>query len=235
MLIKRAHLVTSLLCFTGLAFAGGPTPMETPTATPASPSQIYVQAQVGYGMRNWQDFDHFGDIYAASGASVNAPSFTRGNGGLAWGLGLGYQWNQSFALEVNYVSLSNTEWTDTNTLIGRTTNISGSIQTWLVNAAIKFSYQLSQNLQAYAKLGGAYVNDEATYKTITGATTNNFNLKDNHFGLLASIGASFDLCPSVYLGAQYTYITGNSSSPSSTQDFRSPSINLIMATLGYRF
>ena len=216
-----------------------------PQPTPASPQHIYLEVHAGYAMRNWQDFSNFKDIYAPTGANTDTinsyltgASFTHGKGGLSWGVTAGYEFNSVLSVEGFYSMLSNTGWSNSLTTPGaQTTTINGTIQTWIAGAAIKLAATITPSTALYIKAGPAYINDKVDYKIIVsgGGATTSYSCTDDRIGLYAAAGADFSIDNGMYVGLQYSYIAGNSEAPSSTKDFRSPNIHMIMANIGVKF
>ena len=118
------------------AVAGG---MDTssysaPAAVAAPATNLYVQAQLGYGQSNWKS-------HAASGTS-----WKNGSGGFAYGLDIGYSWTKNLAVELGGFKLKNA--------VDNTNNI--TYKNWVGYAAVKFSVPVMQNVDIYAKAGLGY-------------------------------------------------------------------------------
>ena len=145
---------------------------------------------------------------------------------------MGYQFT-NLSTDVFYTNLSNTQWNDTDT----THRLSGEIDTWIVGATLRISNNLLNGLLGYIEGGAAFVNDSSDYKTINtaDASTINYHINDNHITVIIGAGVKYNIASTVYVGAKYSYITGNSSTPNSNNDFRSPAINLFTVSIGYRF
>ncbi|MDP1573718.1 MAG: outer membrane beta-barrel protein [Coxiellaceae bacterium] len=208
MSVKKLLVLAAGLTVIGAtaAMAGGPDHMAMP-AQPAFQNSVYIDAQLGYASTNTAD-------YTLAGVSV----VDNKNGGFAGGVDMGYTFTRNIALEAGWLYLPNAGFANpTNT-------VTGQVRSWVLYAAAKFSAEVMENLDLFAKAGVGYRN--------LNWSLNGANSSGNYWLPLMAAGIEYTY-GSWLFGAQYTFITGNSSN--STLQDNAGKMNMYTGFVGYKF
>ena len=208
MSVKKLLVLAAGLTVIGAtaAIAGGPDHMAMP-AQPAFQNSIYIDAQLGYASVNNDAFNVLGNL-------VN----NNKNGGFTGGVDMGYTFTRNIALEAGWLYLPNTGFAHSTAPV-----FSGQVRSWLIYAAAKFSAEVMENLDLFAKTGVGYRDNNLSI--------NGNNSSGGYWLPLMAAGLEYTY-GSWLFGAQYTFITGNGSS---SIDNNGAKANLYTGFVGYKF
>ena len=203
MSVKKLLVLAAGLTVIGAtaAIAGGPDHMAMP-AQPAFQNSIYIDAQLGYAQTN-------NDVFLGNAVVDNK------NGGFTGGVDMGYTFTRNIALEAGWLYLPNTGIS--------TVDFNGQVRSWLIYAAAKFSAEVMENLDLFAKAGVGYRDLNYSF--------NGHNSTGNYWLPLMAAGLEYTY-GSWLFGAQYTFVTGNSSK---TINDNGTKANLYTGFVGYKF
>ncbi len=196
-----------------------------PEYTP-SYTGFYIEGNAGYVYHPWLNdvTTFFGAVYSTGFVTGNS----RGNGGFAGGVDLGYQFNEYVSIEAGWMYLARTSVTFAPALGGGTV----SVNSGLAYAAFKGMAPIYENTYIFGKLGGAY-----TYNTFSlGIQSSNgvTNVTNTNFwNPMFAAGLQYYFTPEWSINFQYAYVPGYRRS-SGTKTI-APDSQLITAGIGYKF
>lgn len=168
-------------------------------ANAATPG-VYVTGQLGYVNT------HIKSKLAANEGPAYKKDLEKAldNNGLAGRIAVGYQFNQNFALELGYLQLKKTSYLEH----------AASYPRWMyklnqnaIDLAAKGILPITDNLNAYGKLGVAYLTTDysATY-TDGGVEQLDTNIALHRWAPEAAVGVSYDITPNVSIDTSWTHI-----------------------------
>lgn len=217
------------------ALAGGPDHMAMPSE-PAFQNSVYVEGHLGYTQSNWSNFNS-NNVMGASGSSLFTPS-SHGKGGFTGGADLGYNITQHIAVEGGWFYVPKVSGNGTAVAVpaGGTSYTSASSETvksWFAYTAAKLTVPVMSDFDLFGKVGVAYRSLKYSPNTISGVTGNG-----HYWAPVFGAGLQYNW-GSWLLGAQYTYLPGNSEVNPGNTSFGAPNaapeINMYTAFLGYKF
>lgn len=226
------------------AMAGGPDHMAMPSE-PAFQNSIYLEGHLGYAQSNWNSFNS-NNVMGASGSSLYSPT-SNGKGGFTGGADLGYNITQHIAVEGGWFYIPQVKGTATTygtTLredpvpVGSTAKVSS----WFAYMAAKLTVPLMNNFDLFGKVGVAYRALNYSYSNSAVGTTlaNTYFVSNNGHYWAPLFGAGLQYGWGQWLvGAQYTYLPGNSAVNWGSTGFGAPNaapeVNMYTGFLGYKF
>lgn len=188
---------------------------------------FYIEANLGYAYRPWQD-----EVTNTLGAFNSVLTFnSNANGGFTAGADLGYQFNQFVSIEGGWYYLPKVSAT-VNSDSSLSDNSSVSISSGLAYAAFKGTAPVYNNTYIFGKLGAAYTYNNSTQNLST-SDGNGMTTQSNYWNPMLAAGIQYYFTPSWSVNVQYAYIPGYQLSSSSR--FTAPESQLITAGLGYKF
>ncbi|OGT41425.1 MAG: hypothetical protein A3F13_06850 [Gammaproteobacteria bacterium RIFCSPHIGHO2_12_FULL_40_19] len=236
MSVKKLLVLTaaSLVAIGATAvLAGGPDHMAMPSE-PAFQNSVYVDGHLGYSQSNWTTFNS-NNVVGSSGTSLFTPG-SNGKGGFTGGADLGYTITQHIAVEGGWFYIPKVSGNGTGTTVGGLTQAStasGNIKSWFAYTAAKLTVPVMNNLDLFGKVGVAYRALTYSPNTISGVTGNG-----HYWAPVFGTGLQYNW-GSWMLGAQYTYLPGNSSVNPGNTSFGAPNaapeVNMYTGFLGYKF
>lgn len=166
----------------------------------------YITGQLGYA-----------DTHMGSKSPINLS-----NNGIAGRLAVGYQFNQNFAVEAGYLQLRSKK---ANTTINKQ-DINWKLSQHAIDLAAKGILPIANNLNAYGKLGVAYLTSNAKLSNDTLAKT--ASDKQYKWAPEAAVGVSYDITPNMSVDTSWTHIQpiGND---------RPGNIDFVAVGVGYNF
>lgn len=183
---KKIMISTILTCVAGICLS---------TNASASVAGPYLGAQAGAGNVNQ---DVFGN---------------NSNYNLAGRLYAGYAFNRYLALETGFTKYSDVNGSTYIYFVGQ---VSGTIKTYTADIAGKLTLPLQNGFSIYGKLGGAYVNEEAT------ATISSFgsdSTTEHKIFPEAGVGVSYDINQNLVADISWTHIQKVGSNDLGNLDF----------------
>ena len=236
-------LVLSAAAFAAMGatavMAGGPDHMAMPSE-PAFQNSVYLEGHVGYTQSNWTNFNS-NNVMGTTGASLYAPN-SNAKGGVTGGLDLGYNITQHIAVEGGWFYIPQVKGPATATSVGSVytanTGSNAKINSWFAYMAAKLTVPVATDFDLFGKVGVAYraltYSGVATTPVINPSVTGNGSYWAPVFGAGLQYGWN-----SWLVGAQYTYLPGNSAVNYGNLTFGAPNaapeINMYTAFLGYKF
>lgn len=214
------------------ALAGGPDHMAMPSE-PAFENSVYVDGHLGYTQSNWTDFNS-NNVMGVWGSSLYSPS-THGKGGFTGGADLGYNITQHIAVEGGWFYVPKVTGNGTGTSVGGNsyTTTGAYVKSWFAYTAAKLTVPVMDNFDLFGKVGVAYRALSYSPNTISGVTGNG-----HYWAPVFGTGLQYNW-GSWMLGAQYTYLPGNSEVNPGNTSFGAPNaapeINMYTGFLGYKF
>lgn len=187
----------------------------------------YITGQLGYADTHMSGRTEFGD--KINGLSITEQSSNNlSNNGLAGRLAVGYQFNQNLAVELGYLQLRSKK-TDLILQKDEDTSITAAAAKLSQNAidlAAKGILPLASNLNAYGKLGVAYV---STTGKVNVAGKDSVSGTERKWAPEAAVGVSYDITPNMSLDTSWTHIqaVGNKSNLGN--------IDFVAVGVGYNF
>ncbi|BBB15228.1 OmpA-like transmembrane domain protein [Candidatus Rickettsiella viridis] len=188
----------------------------------------YVTGQLGYANTHMSARTEFGDTIA--GMSITDQSSNNlSNNGLAGRLAVGYQLNQNFAVELGYLNLNTGKRYFTDRYFWQNQSLTQSV----IDVAGKGILPISDRVNAYGKLGLAYVITTGTYAKVYHPNANGninsiFQVADHKLAPEAAVGVSYDITPNVSLDTSWTHIQ-------TVGKNRPGNIDFVAVGLGYHF
>lgn len=174
-------------------------------AAHAAAPGAYATGQLGYADT------HMGSKFTDLNANLS-------NNGIAGRLAVGYQFNQNFAVEAGYLQLRS-----------KKTNVQDvdlKLSQHAIDLAAKGILPIANNLNAYGKLGVAYVTTttKSNNDAVTAATVNKYKWAPE-----AAVGVSYDITPNMSVDTSWTHIQsiGGKNRPGN--------IDFVAVGVGYNF
>lgn len=238
MLVKKLLVLATGVAVMGttVVMAGGPDRMTAPPVQSTFESSIYLDGHLGYDQSNWSD-DNANDLIGNVATAAYSPT-KQGKGGLTGGLDWGYNFTQHTALEAGWFYLPSVTAavTAAGVSAGATAGTSATVKSWVLYAAAKLSVSIMNNLDLFGKIGVGY--RSLKYSGVTGSALIAVAGNGHYWLPLFATGLEYTV-DSWLLGAQYSYITGNTAVNHANTSYgapnAAPSANLYTAFLGYKF
>jgi hypothetical protein len=235
-------LVLSAAAFVAMgataAMAGGPDHMAMPSE-PAFQNSVYLEGHLGYAQSNWTNFNS-NNVIGSSGSSLYSTS-NNGKGAFTGGLDLGYNITQHIAVEGGWFYLPQVKGAPSGTTLAALyTAAAGStakISSGFAYMAAKLTVPVVNSFDLFGKIGVAY--RYLSYSGVSYAATNpGVTGKGAYWAPVFATGLQYGW-GSWLVGAQYTYLPGQSSINYSNVNFGAPNaapeVNLYTGFLGYKF
>jgi len=233
-------LVLSAAAFAAMgataAMAGGPDHMAMPSE-PAFQNSVYVDGHLGYTQSDWTNFNS-NVVMGTSGNSLFAP-IKRGRGGFTGGADIGYTITQHIAVEGGWFYIPRVK--GAVTAFGTADLVpAGSIakiSSWFAYMAARLTVPLMNDFDLFGKVGVAYrsltMTVPAGLAVLSGVSNNG-----HYWAPLFATGLEYNW-GAWRLGAQYTYLPGNSQVNYGNTAFGAPNaapeVNMYTGFLGYSF
>lgn len=219
--VKKILIAISLPFFITHVMAGG---MPAVPKLRTDYAGFYVEGDVAYAAINWAD---------SSVIAFTEPPFVlplpRGlRSGFAGGLDVGYQFNPHWAVELGSYNLPTVK------LLQLTTPPNAPIllsyRSWLMYLTAKMMVPVASYVCLFFKAGPGYRKVTRTRALVR-------TVKAYYWAPLFGVGAQFYLTESVMISLQYERMAGYQRpvTPTSTDRLNAPSVNLVVAALGYKF
>lgn len=208
MSVKKLLILAAASVVSASALAGGvDTTYSAPVASSAAPaSNLYVQVQAGYAQTDWK-----------KQSSVTA-NWSKGNGGLAYGVDVGYAWNRNLALEIGGFNLAKV----------KNNGDTSTIKNYVAYGAVKLSVPVYDSVDLYTKVGVGYNRAKIAGTTITGlAAAGTYK----QWGFTGGVGVDYSFGNNVFANIQYMKFAGKERNAS--RQVTSPSIWTV--GVGYKF
>lgn len=193
------------------ALAGGP---DQTMPVPVTYSGTYIEGEVGYGLRNWNDVQDF-----TGGVSTENAS-----GGFSGGFDIGYQFNEFISLEGGWLYLPQFK----ESLAGN----SDTFTSWAAYGGFKFTVPLIQDLFIFAKIAGAYNQTSPGSNLVTTGGVN-YSGDNDYWTPLFGFGLQYYFNQNVSINAEYVHIPGEDQPLAS--EGHTPDSNIFLAGVGYKF
>lgn len=164
----------------------------------------YVTGQLGYANTHMSARTEFGDTI--NGMSITEQSSNNlSNNGLAGRLAVGYQLNQNLAVEVGYMQLRSKKADLVLTQEDKTTvPATAKLSQNAFDLAVKGILPVASNLNAYGKLGVAYVS--TTAKGNVSGQDKSLSTTERKWAPEAAVGVSYDITPNMSVDTSWTHI-----------------------------
>ncbi|MES2997784.1 MAG: outer membrane beta-barrel protein [Pseudomonadota bacterium] len=149
------------------------------------------------------------------------------NNGLAGRLAIGYQFTPNWAVELGYLKLRSTK---TDIPPGPTPFTSFHFSQYAIDVAAKATLPLSNQFNAYGKVGVAYLTSTIQSKGDNGEAHLTAESHDRKWAPEAAVGVSYDITPNVSVDTSWTHIQqlGNDRD-------RPGNIDFVAVGVGYNF
>ncbi len=210
-MIKKLLVGLMALTFGTLAFASGDTFIQPPAISYGFTPGIYIGAQAGYGMTNWDNTEQTINIFG-----MNLSTTVNGSSAFAGRVFLGYDFHPNFAIEAGYTQFFN------NTKVEITNQTIGNIKNdYAIDLVGKLKAIIVDNFGLYTKLGVDYINVK---EDVTNNTSNAFNVV---FGA----GAYYEITQNITADLSWTRFNGD---PKWNKDYI-PAHDLFAAGVSWKF
>lgn len=205
-------------------------------------SGIYIEANGGYAIRNWNNLRDNNEFY-----STVSNSRSNSQGGFLGGADLGYQFSPYWAAEVGYIYLPTVKGTSAGTAQlppPAPSPVPSGVQMeetgYAVYAGFKLLIPVTERVGVFGKLAAAYQNNKLTNVVkspgnINPGPSNGTQLSTIYWDPMFATGIQCYLTANHdwSVNAQYTYLMGyHGSDP---DQFGIPSSNIFTAGIGYQF
>ncbi len=204
---------------------------------------FYGLANVGWASVNYNN-NSFGQVAPAGPITAFVASSSSPSQQWGLGVGLGYQWNDYFALDGAFdyfFSQQKTNFTYNFNGVAASGSVTQK-NTYALLLLAKGIIPLQQGFSLYGRLGGAYewTQVNASASNFANSTSGNGNSLRPAYGL----GVDYQICPNLTTYLDWTGIAGNKSSASVTTtattatlntSVKAPTVNYINVGLRYFF
>lgn len=197
-MIKKLLVGLVTLAFGTVAFASGDTFVEPPAVTNSFAPGIYVGAQAGYGMTNWDNVELNTNV---DGVSIS--NEVTGSNAFAGRAFLGYDFHPNFAIEAGYTQFFN------NTKINiMNQTISNPRNDYAIDLVGKLKAIIVDNFGLYTKLGVDYIHVDEEVKSLPGSNTNPPN-QVSAFNIVYGAGAFYEITQNLTADLSWTRFNGD--------------------------
>jgi OmpA-OmpF porin, OOP family len=205
-MLKRIITVSVLSASAFSIVAANATTAHDETINPATTatSGLYVLGQAGYA--NAHTKDTIVTPLPSTGSGFSIP-----NWGLGGRLGMGYQFNQNFAVEMGYLRLINKKGTFEK-LAPTSAYQAGATETLkqnVIDLAAKGILPITDKINAYGKLGVAYLTSIITGKNENEVKSNDnqfFGIDKHTFAPEVGLGITYNITNNIFVDASLTHI-----------------------------
>lgn len=205
MSVKKILMMSaaSLAAFGAAAYAGGPADYAAPQA---SATGLYLEGNVGYAWRDWQD------MYYYKTQTPNLDGVDNNTGGFAFIVDGGYQFNDYFSAEVGYIWM---------TAPGNDNDVSS----WSLYFGGKLQAPVYDDQTfIFGKLAAAY-----NYNGASAANT-------TYWSPLFAAGVQRYFTPNFSANIQYTFIPAYTDADGTSGSVDNvPQSNILTVGVGYKF
>lgn len=206
-------------------------------ANAAAPG-VYVTGQLGYANTHMGNKTTLPSFESKEG-KVTFDKNNLNNNGLAGRLAIGYQFNQTLAIEMGYLQLGQKKSNFSGELTPKgldPVNVNGSfkLSQYAIDLAAKGILPISDKFNVYGKLGVAYLT--TTTKNIINSSASGISIDNDSIPTFAkhkwapeaAVGVSYDITPNVSVDTSWTHIQpmGNK---------RPGNIDFVAVSIGYNF
>lgn len=194
--------------------AASPTPASSapqPESTAWLDSNFYVELPLGYAFRSW------GNVF-----DLNQAAVTKKNGGLTYGLDMGYVISNRLSAELGWAHLPKARFS--------TDSGSGNITSNIYHVGARLALPLRPMLSAFVLLALGYSNHEISQ---AGLTFLGDSSHTRYWGSYLSIGMRYTINEHFYVTTQYTYAPGLQTPAPFTDRFATPNLSMLRLSVGY--
>ena len=167
-------------------------------------SSIYGELSLPYVSSNWSNYP-YDDTAAQATFSSN------GEGGFAYGGGVGVEFIPYLGMELDAFHLPEATYSD---------NGGGNLSSWLLDVTSRISVPVLLNTELYVKAGVGYRSIKDSGVDYGDAS---------YTGPIFGAGLSYDVMAGVFLGGEYVRV------PMNTQSEGAPAANMFMLNIGYKY
>lgn len=203
---------------------------------------LYIEGNVGYANHPWQN-DRTTTVGLENQLGV-LRNLSNINGGAIGGVDVGYQFTRFLALEGGWSYLPTASYNRVRTVtlpVGLTTftlpqGLQVNINSGLAYIAAKGTVPVYNKLDAFAKLGAAYVYNDANVPvpaSLVNSSTVYTSNHSNYWNALFGFGLQYPVLERLTANVQYDFVPGYRSA--SANHFITPNIQLVTFGLGYKF
>ncbi len=203
---------------------------------------IYVEGNVGYAFHPWQN-DRTTTVGLENQLGV-LRKLSNINGGAIGGVDVGYQFTRYLALEAGWSYIPTASYNRSRTVtlpVAQTTftlpqGLQVDINSGLAYIAAKGSVPIFDKLDAFGKLGAAYVYNSSNVNvpaSLVNSPTVYTTDHSNFWNPLFGFGLQYAPLNNWSMNVQYDYVPGYNEA--SASHFITPAIQLVTFGLGYKF
>ena len=180
-------------------------------STAWSDSNFYAELPLGYAFRNW------GNVF-----DLNQVAVTKKNGGVTYGLDMGYVISNRLSAELGWTHLPKARFS--------TDDGSGRITSNIYHIGARLAMPLRPMLSAFVLLALGYSNHEISH---SGLTFLGGSSHTRYWGSYLSIGLRYTINEHFYVTTQYTYAPGLQTPAPYTDRFATPNLSMLRLSVGY--
>lgn len=203
---------------------------------------LYIEGNVGYANHPWQN-DRTTTVGLENQLGV-LRKLSNINGGAIGGVDAGYQFTPFLALEGGWSYLPRASYNRDRTVtlpVAQTTftlpqGLQVNINSGLAYIAAKGTIPLYNKLDAFGKLGAAYVYNKANVNvpaSLVNSSTIHTTDHSNYWNALFGFGLQYSFLEHLTANVQYDFVPGYRQA--SASHFITPNIQLVTFGLGYKF
>ena len=195
-------------------------------------SGLYIEAQFGYLMRDWEESTTYqAYINAAQGGGPPFGGFKNGEHGTTDGIVLGYQWSHYFGAEISWNRLARVLYSvppglpipGGNTIRERS---------WMAYIALKFDFPITGGLYLISKAGAADVNVRSRFSFIP---VLGLPGRGSFWAPIFAVGLQYYFDWNWSINAQYMHVNGYGRTPLDGILRKVPSPHSDMFTVGFGY
>ncbi len=219
-MIKKLLVGFIALTFGTLAFASGDTFVQLPAISTGYAPGIYIGAQAGYGMTNWDNTEQTVNVLG-----MNLSTTVSGSNAFAGRVFLGYDFHPNFAIEAGYTQFFN------NTKINvMNQTVSNPRNDYAIDVVGKLKAIIIDNFGLYTKLGVDYMRVDMEVKGLSPALAIQPN-QESVFNVVYGAGAFYVITQNLTADLSWTRFSGD---PKLSSDYI-PAHDLFAAGVSWKF
>ncbi len=197
-MIRKLLVGLVTLTFGALAFASGDNYIEPPAISNGYAPGIYIGAQAGYGMTNWDNIEQTIDFMG-----VDIGPKVSGSNAFAGRVFVGYDFHPNFAIEAGYTQFFNNTKID---VLG--TTVSNPRNDYAIDLVGKLKANIVDNFGLYTKLGVDYMHVDMEVKGLDPALAMQPN-QESTFNVVYGAGAFYDITSNLTADLSWTRFNGD--------------------------